>query len=160
MLILPPPFRDRCFWLTLALVLLVFATHSARDGIVSGTPEAMTVIAYVILMLYAALVFGFGGAVATTALLIVITLPSLLDDLVKAAADFLGGLVLHRHIIDGRNEHIVGCYVSGPPRFRLLGGDLTAPYQFIRIAEAMEELGRDENVLAWATRGIAETSGW
>jgi uncharacterized Zn finger protein len=43
---------------------------------------------------------------------------------------------------------------------RLLGGDLTAPYQFIRIAEAMEELGRDDDVLAWATRGIAETSGW
>lgn len=43
---------------------------------------------------------------------------------------------------------------------RILGGDLSAPYQFIRVAEAMEELGRDDDVLAWATRGIAETSGW
>lgn len=40
----------------------------------------------------------------------------------------------------------------------LLGGGQTAPHQFIGIAEAMEELGRDD-VLAWATRGIAETSG-
>ncbi len=53
-------------------------------------------------------------------------------------------------VLDGDTEAIV----------RLLGGDLTAPYQFIRIAEAMEELGRDDDVLAWATRGIAETSGW
>jgi hypothetical protein len=43
---------------------------------------------------------------------------------------------------------------------RLLGGDLTRPYQFIRVAEAMEELGRDDDVLTWATRGIAATSGW
>jgi hypothetical protein len=42
----------------------------------------------------------------------------------------------------------------------LLGGDLTRPYQFIRVAEAMVELGRDDDVLTWATRGIAETSGW
>ena len=42
----------------------------------------------------------------------------------------------------------------------LLGGDLSAPYQFIRVCEAMAELGRDEDVLAWARRGIAETRGW
>jgi hypothetical protein len=53
-------------------------------------------------------------------------------------------------VLDGDTEAIV----------RLLGGDLSAPYQFIRIAEAMEELGLDDDVLAWATRGIAETSGW
>jgi hypothetical protein len=53
-------------------------------------------------------------------------------------------------VLDGDTETIV----------RLLGGDLTAPYQFIRIAEAMEELGRDDDVLAWALRGIAETNGW
>ena len=53
-------------------------------------------------------------------------------------------------VLDGDTEAIV----------RLLGGDLTAPYQFIRIAEAMEELRRDDDVLAWATRGAAETSGW
>jgi hypothetical protein len=43
---------------------------------------------------------------------------------------------------------------------RLLGEDLTKPYQFIRVSEAMAELGRDDDVLGWATRGIAETDGW
>jgi hypothetical protein len=43
---------------------------------------------------------------------------------------------------------------------RLLGGDLTTPYQFIRVAEAMRELGLDDQALAWAKRGIAQTSGW
>ena len=43
---------------------------------------------------------------------------------------------------------------------RLLGGDLTTPHQFIGVAEAMRELGLDDDVLAWAKRGIAQTSGW
>src|SRR5215218_2689043 len=43
---------------------------------------------------------------------------------------------------------------------KLLGGDLTTPYQFIRVAEAMRELGLDDETLAWAKRGIAHTSGW
>ncbi len=43
---------------------------------------------------------------------------------------------------------------------RLLGGDLTKPHQFIRVAEAMGELELDDEVLAWAVRGIAQTSGW
>lgn len=42
----------------------------------------------------------------------------------------------------------------------LLGGDLTETDQFLRVAQAMAELGRDEDVLAWARRGIAQTSGW
>jgi hypothetical protein len=42
----------------------------------------------------------------------------------------------------------------------LLGGDFNRPYDFIRVAQAMEELGRDDDVLLWAGRGIAETSGW
>lgn len=53
-------------------------------------------------------------------------------------------------VVDGDTDAII----------RLLGGDLRAPYQFIQVAEAMEELGRDDDVLVWATRGIAETSGW
>jgi hypothetical protein len=53
-------------------------------------------------------------------------------------------------VLDGDSSAIV----------RLLGGDLSTPYQFIRIAEAMEELGRDDDVLKWSTRGIAETNGW
>jgi hypothetical protein len=43
---------------------------------------------------------------------------------------------------------------------KLLGGDLTRPHQFIRVAEAMGELGLEDEVLAWARRGIAQTSGW
>jgi hypothetical protein len=43
---------------------------------------------------------------------------------------------------------------------RLLGGDLTTPYQFIRVVEAMRELGLDDEALAWAKRGIAQTGGW
>ena len=53
-------------------------------------------------------------------------------------------------VLDGDTEGIV----------RLLGDDLSRPYQFIRVAEAMEELGRDGDVLEWATRGMAATSGW
>jgi hypothetical protein len=43
---------------------------------------------------------------------------------------------------------------------KLLGGDLSSPHQFIRVAEAMGELGLDDEVLVWAKRGIAHTSGW
>src|SRR4051794_8426427 len=37
----------------------------------------------------------------------------------------------------------------------MLGGDLTNAYQFVRVAEAMAELGLDDDVLAWTSRGIA-----
>jgi hypothetical protein len=53
-------------------------------------------------------------------------------------------------VLDGDEEAIVA----------VLGGDLTRPHQFIAICEAMAELGRDERVLAWANRGIAQTTGW
>ncbi len=42
----------------------------------------------------------------------------------------------------------------------LLGGDLRSAHQFTRVAEAMLELGRDDDALAWARRGIVETGGW
>ena len=42
----------------------------------------------------------------------------------------------------------------------LFGEDLTAPHQFIRVAEAMLELGRGDDALMWARLGIAETTGW
>lgn len=42
----------------------------------------------------------------------------------------------------------------------LLGGDLSSPHQFTRVAEAMVELGQVDEALTWARRGIAETSGW
>lgn len=43
---------------------------------------------------------------------------------------------------------------------RLHGGDLSNGYQFLHVAEAMAELGRDDLVLEWTSRGIAETNGW
>lgn len=53
-------------------------------------------------------------------------------------------------VLDGDTEAIIA----------LLGGDLSSPHQFIRVSEAMAELGRDEDVLQWTRRGIAETAGW
>jgi hypothetical protein len=42
----------------------------------------------------------------------------------------------------------------------ILGGDLDGPYRFLRIAEAMSEIGRLDLALHWAERGIAGTQGW
>ena len=53
-------------------------------------------------------------------------------------------------VLDGDTQAII----------TLLGEDLTKPHQFIRVSEAMAELGRDDDVLSWALRGIAETDGW
>ncbi len=53
-------------------------------------------------------------------------------------------------VLDGDTDRIVA----------LLGGDLTRPHQFVQVAEAMGELGREDGMLAWCERGIAETQGW
>jgi uncharacterized Zn finger protein len=53
-------------------------------------------------------------------------------------------------VLDGDTEAVVA----------LLGGDLSAPHQFIAVCEAMVELEREHDVLSFALRGIAETSGW
>ncbi len=53
-------------------------------------------------------------------------------------------------VIDGDVDRLV----------ELLGGDLSSPHQFTRVAEAMIELDRPADALAWAHRGIAETTGW
>ena len=53
-------------------------------------------------------------------------------------------------MLDGDPEAII----------RLLGGNLTAPHQFVRVCEAMAEIGNDDDVLLWARRGVSETSGW
>ena len=37
---------------------------------------------------------------------------------------------------------------------------MTNAFQFLHVAEAMAELGRDDLVLEWTSRGIAETDGW
>ena len=46
-------------------------------------------------------------------------------------------------VLDGDSAAIVA----------LLGGDLSQPHQFIRVAEAMVELGRDEEAIAMGTAG-------
>lgn len=43
---------------------------------------------------------------------------------------------------------------------QLLGGDLSKPHQYIQVAEAMREIGRDDDALVWARRGIDTTTGW
>jgi hypothetical protein len=43
---------------------------------------------------------------------------------------------------------------------RLLGGDLSAPHQYLRVAEAMVELGLEDEAIRWARTGIDTTSGW
>lgn len=53
-------------------------------------------------------------------------------------------------VLDGDGDAIVA----------LLGGDFSRPHQFIRVAEAMAELGRDDEVIAWARRGIDQTTDW
>ncbi|MEQ8842240.1 MAG: hypothetical protein RIB98_14750 [Acidimicrobiales bacterium] len=53
-------------------------------------------------------------------------------------------------VLDGDVDRIVS----------LLGGDLSAPDQFTRVAEAMLELGRRDDALEWASRGIESTTGW
>ncbi len=53
-------------------------------------------------------------------------------------------------VLDGDIETIV----------ELAGGDLSNAYQFFRVAEAMAELERDDLLLEWTARGIAEASGW
>ncbi|MGA8339778.1 MAG: hypothetical protein WB761_33890 [Solirubrobacteraceae bacterium] len=53
-------------------------------------------------------------------------------------------------VLDGDTEKIVA----------LLGGDLTSPHQFVQVVGAMAELGREDDVLVWCERGIAETRGW
>jgi hypothetical protein len=53
-------------------------------------------------------------------------------------------------VLDGNTDAIV----------ELHGGDLSSSYQFVRVAEAMAELGRDDEVLEWTARGIEQTGGW
>ena len=53
-------------------------------------------------------------------------------------------------ILDGDVDRVV----------ELLGGDLDRPYDFIRVAEAMLELDRPDDALAWARRGIDSVTGW
>lgn len=47
-----------------------------------------------------------------------------------------------------------------PELVEMLGGDLSSPYQYQRVAEAMVELDLPDEALRWARDGIERTSGW
>jgi hypothetical protein len=77
--------------------------------------------------------------------------PPVLRDLYGEFPSFAARYAAERlAVIDGDVDRLV----------ELLGGDLSSPHQFTRVVEAMIELGRQADALAWARRGIAETSGW
>jgi PAS domain S-box-containing protein len=96
-----PPLRDPRFWVTQALVLAIFAAHVVLHAITdSGSPnafipDAFVGVAYALPMLYAALVFGFRGAVATTVLVTVLLLPYVVEDATGGGerVDFAGHLL-------------------------------------------------------------------
>ncbi len=72
-------------------------------------------------------------------------------DRAAASSSFAARYALERlAVVDGDVERIVS----------LLGGDQSKPHQFIQVAEAMGEIGRTDDVLAWARRGIDTTTGW
>jgi signal transduction histidine kinase len=95
-----PPLRDRRFWVTQALVLAVFAIHVVLHATSGGRPDALIPdafigVAYALPMLYASLVFGFRGAVATTVLVTILLLPYVAEDATSAGerVDFAGHLL-------------------------------------------------------------------
>ncbi len=75
-----PPIRDPRFWVTQGLVVAVFATHAIFHAAVGGYPDAFVTIAYTFPVVYAALVFGWRGSVATTALVFAVSLPYVIMD--------------------------------------------------------------------------------
>jgi len=93
-----PPLRDPRFWVTQALVLAVFAAHVVLHATTDSSspnaliPDAFIGVAYALPMLYAALVFGFRGAVATTVLVIILLLPYIAEDATggEGRVDFAG----------------------------------------------------------------------
>lgn len=88
-----PPVRDVRFWLTQALVVAVFGAHVAAHVTVGGTVEVLVPAAYAFPVLYAALEFGRRGSIATTALVVLLTLPYVIDDaLTGSTSDFAGHL--------------------------------------------------------------------
>lgn len=96
-----PPLRDPRFWITQALVLAIFAAHVALHATTASShadaliPDAFIGVAYALPMLYAALVFGFRGAVATTVLVTVLLLPYVVQGATSGSerVDFAGHLL-------------------------------------------------------------------
>lgn len=89
-----PPVGDRRFWITQALVMAVFATHALLHLGTNQYPDAFATIAYAFPVVYAALEFGFRGSVATTALVVVLSVPYVVQDALSGDhVDFVGHLI-------------------------------------------------------------------
>ncbi len=86
-----PPLRDGRFWIVQGLVFGIFAVHTVLHVALGEHPGGVVIVVYTIPVLYAALEFGFRGSVATTALVVVLSLPYIVDDaLTGARVDFVG----------------------------------------------------------------------
>lgn len=89
-----PPIHDRRFWFTQGLVLVVSIAHAVVHIAVGGLPDVLVLILYTFPVIYAALEFGFRGSVATTALIVVLSLPFVIHDALSGVgSDFVGHLV-------------------------------------------------------------------
>lgn len=89
-----PPIHDRRFWITQGLVLAVSIAHAAVHVEIGGMPDALVLITYVFPVVYAALEFGLRGSIATTALVVGLTLPYVIHDaLTGVRPDFAGHVV-------------------------------------------------------------------
>lgn len=86
-----PPVKDRRFWITQGLVMAVFATHAVLHAEVTGYPNAFVGVAYAFPVVYASLEFGWRGSVATTLLVVVLTVPYVIIDALNGAqVDMVG----------------------------------------------------------------------
>lgn len=86
-----PPVHDRRFWITQALVVMVSVSHGILHLEAAGYPDVLVVIAYAFPVLYAALEFGLRGSVATTAFVVVLTMPYVVHDAIAGShTDFVG----------------------------------------------------------------------
>ncbi|MCL6105211.1 MAG: PAS domain-containing sensor histidine kinase [Actinobacteria bacterium] len=82
-----PPYKDRRFWIIQGLVLVILAIHYAMDYhlILKGIPDFVAVALFVAPILYAALNFGFYGAVLTTSWAIAAIIPDVVEKAVAGS---------------------------------------------------------------------------
>ena len=87
-----PPVHSVGFWLTQLLVLIVAVVHAIAHFVVGGNVDVFVAVAFVLPVLYAALEFGTRGSIATTALVVVLLLPFIIDDALTnpSGPDFIG----------------------------------------------------------------------
>ncbi len=89
-----PPIRDFRFWVTQGLVVAVFAAHAVFRAEVGGYADAFVTIAYAFPVVYAALEFGWRGSVATTVLVLAVSLPYVIEDAIATdRIDFVGHVI-------------------------------------------------------------------